>query len=194
MRVKYRQYGLPLYKAAIQGDWEAARQIYSMYPHCFATTITKGGDTALHIAAVARRIDFVEQLVKLLVQENCTHLLAVRNNIGNTALCLAATSGSVKIARLMIDADINLLKMPGNASGLTPLHMAALLGKREMVNYLLWHGHTQNFLTHEQRCDIFISTINSDLYDVALDLLLQHGELIMARDDETRETPLHSLL
>lgn len=160
--MEYLNYGVPLYKAALKGDWEAANQIHFTHQHCFATKITRQGDTALHIAAIAKRTDFVVKLVALMVQDRCTHLLFLRNNNGNTALCLAAASGTVEIAKVMVEADESLLEIPGNTSGLTPLHMAALLGHREMVKYLL--RLTQDRLSYEECCAIFITTINSDLY------------------------------
>ncbi|XP_021721330.1 uncharacterized protein LOC110688878 [Chenopodium quinoa] len=186
---EYLNYGIPLYKAALRGDWEAAKQILSVHSECIAARITNRGDTALHVAAVARRTEFVSRLLTLIVPENI-HLLALKNNIGNTALCLAAASGNVAIAKMMFHHDNELPLIRGNQR-LTPLHMAALLGHREMVIYLL--PLTLIHLSHEERVFLFISTINTDLYDISLEMLSDHPELAIARDENSNETPLHAL-
>ncbi|KAL2921658.1 Ankyrin repeat-containing protein ITN1 [Bienertia sinuspersici] len=185
---EYLNYGIPLYKAALRGDWDAATQIRSAHSECFAARITKQGDTALHIAALAGRTDFVVQLVTV-VAKDCRDNLALKNNNENTALCLAAASGSVEIARVMVDEHNELPMIRGNG-GLTPLHMAALLGHREMVRYLL--PLTWDNLSDEEHIALFISTINTDLYDISLEILQSHPQLAIARD-ENEETPLHVL-
>ncbi|XP_074293718.1 uncharacterized protein LOC141620857 [Silene latifolia] len=143
-RNDYLNYGVRLYKAALRGDWRTASQIHDLYHTCFTEKITKRGDTALHIAAVAGHVDFVSQLVTLMVRSNSWHTLALTNNIGNTALCFAAASGTVAIAKVMVEANDNL----------------------PMIR---------------------------NTKDIALGIIIDHPDLAVARDDQTKETPLHVL-
>ncbi|KAH9624791.1 hypothetical protein KSS87_003734 [Heliosperma pusillum] len=164
----YLNDGVELYKAALSGDWGAAAQFYNTRPYCFTKRITKRGDTALHIAAVAGRADFVSQLVNLLMASSSEYVLRLKNNNGNTALCFAAVSGVVAIAKAMVDRDSGLTKIR-NKYELTPLLMAAMLGNRDMVHYLLSLNDNYdltrfNTLPEKDQISLFISTINTDLY------------------------------
>ncbi|KAK9665102.1 hypothetical protein RND81_14G090400 [Saponaria officinalis] len=90
-----------------------------------------------------------------------SHNLDLRNLIGNTALCFAAASGTVAIARVMVEAHEGNLPMISNNQGLTPLLMAAILGHRDMVDYLL---DCTTGLSDTELVSILLSIINTDLY------------------------------
>lgn len=77
-----------LYRAAPDGDWQTARSIYEWHPHYMTATLSKQGETALHVAAAAGRNDFMRNLLMLLPEE----VLALRDYFGQTALFLAAAS------------------------------------------------------------------------------------------------------
>ncbi|CAA2964728.1 ankyrin repeat-containing ITN1-like isoform X1 [Olea europaea subsp. europaea] len=177
---------VPLYHAALKGDWEKAKEFFSLHPEAITAKITKGWERVLHIAAGAKRIVFVEELVKLMDPLD----LALKNKYENTALCFAVASGITKIAELMV-AKNHYLPMIRGSKGVTPLHMAALLGYRDMVWYLSSVTDSQS-LTEEDYVGLLIATISSDLYDVALRILEHKPELAIKRDPNG-ETALHVL-
>ncbi|CAN4080367.1 unnamed protein product [Withania somnifera] len=177
---------VPLYQAALGGNWEKAREFFSLHPDATSARITKGWETALHIAAGANKIQFVEELVKIMSPLE----LALQNKYENTALCFAAASGLTKIAEVMVMKN-RLLPMVRGSKGVTPLHMAALLGHREMVWYL-YSVTDHQYLSKEDYISLLIATINSNLFDVALHILQQMPELGIERD-QNEDTILHVL-
>ncbi|XP_050260434.1 uncharacterized protein LOC126705451 [Quercus robur] len=64
-----------------------------------------------------------------------------------------------------------------SSEGRTPLHIAALLGRRDMVSYLF--SVTLKDLTVDERMEILVATITYNMYDIALKILDK---------DETLET------
>ncbi|XP_022872472.1 ankyrin repeat-containing protein ITN1-like isoform X2 [Olea europaea var. sylvestris] len=177
---------VPLYHAALKGDWRKAKEFFSLHPEAITAKITKGWERVLHIAAGAKQIIFVEELVKSMDPLD----LALKNKYENTALCFAVASGITKIAELMVAKD-HYLPMIRGSKGVTPLHMAALLGYRDMVWYLSSVTDSQS-LTEEDYVGLLIATISSDLYDVALRILEHKPELAIKRDPNG-ETALHVL-
>lgn len=130
-RKSYREFCLPLYEAALRGDWQAAQRIIHKCPHVLGVSLTRNHETALHIASSTKHTHFVENLVKLMKPE----YLEFQNNNWNTALCLAAAAGTVDIADIMVKQKANLLKIRGN-NEMSPLLIAALFGQKNMVSYL----------------------------------------------------------
>ncbi|KAI6704798.1 hypothetical protein NL676_007760 [Syzygium grande] len=143
-------------------------------------------ETALHIAAGAGHREFVEELLTMMTPDD----LAMQNKDGNTALCFAAASGVREIAKAMVDKNPQLPLIKGSNEA-TPLYIAALLGKHDMVWYLL-SVTDDTCLTESDLMDILVATISSNLFDVALQLIGQHPKLALARMGNG-ETALHVL-
>ncbi|CAL5430971.1 unnamed protein product [Camellia sinensis] len=157
-RDQYLAICLPLYQAAWKGDWKAANGVIEILPTVIRSSITKGWETALHIAAAAKRIHFVEELVGLMNPED----LELQNSNGNTALCFAAVAGTVRIAEVMINKNERLPMIRGS-QGMTPLYMAALLGHSDMVWYLYQKTKSEDLLD-EDRIGILNTCVSTDLY------------------------------
>ncbi|ONI01278.1 hypothetical protein PRUPE_6G131400 [Prunus persica] len=83
-REKYLRLCVPLHKAALRGDWKTAKSI-------------SGWETALHIAAGARHVHFVKELVQMMDAED----LALQDNKKNTALSFAAATGTSEMAEYL---------------------------------------------------------------------------------------------
>ncbi|CAL5412717.1 unnamed protein product [Camellia sinensis] len=177
---------VPLYQAALNGDWEKAKEFIRLHPSALSARITKGQETVLHIAAGARQTKFVEELVKLMDMKD----LELQNKHDNTALCFAAASGNTRIAEVMVKKNVNLPAVRGS-KGLTAVHMAALLGHRDMVLFLCSVTRDED-LTKEDFTGLLVATISSDLYDVALHILDCRPELAIEQDSNG-ETALHVL-
>ncbi|KAL2549256.1 Ankyrin repeat region domain-containing protein [Forsythia ovata] len=93
-----------LYRAALRGDWKAAKTALSLDRTIACIEITERGDRALHIAAAAKQTAFVHNLVEHLN----TNDLELVDKHGNTAFCFAAVSGVVEIAKVMYEKNKNL--------------------------------------------------------------------------------------
>ncbi|KAM4088149.1 hypothetical protein ACB094_07G049100 [Castanea mollissima] len=103
-RELYLSLCVPLYQAAIKGDWKVAKGVIDQYPDIVRVAITRKGETALNIAAAAKRTAFVKELVKHMKKED----LALKNKDDNTAICFAAASGIVEIAKIMVEENEDL--------------------------------------------------------------------------------------
>ncbi|XP_052731772.1 uncharacterized protein LOC108330132 isoform X2 [Vigna angularis] len=180
-----REY-LPLYRAALKGDWEKANEFLNLHPGAENARISKGMETALHISAGARHTKFVEELVKRMRIKD----LEIQNKDKNTALCFAAASGVTKIAKLMVERNINLPGIRGS-EGVTPLYVATLLGQRDMVWYL-YSVTDHEILKTEDYFSLLIAAISTDLYDFALHILECRPQLAICHG-LNGETALHVL-
>ncbi|CAL8162055.1 unnamed protein product [Prunus armeniaca] len=184
-REAYLDLCVPLHKAAIKGDWDTAKRILTNNPTLLSASITKGWQTALHIAAGARHIHFVEELVKMMDEED----LALQDKKENTALSLAAEAGSIEIAKIMIQKN-KFLPTIQTGKGPTPLFKAALLGQSEMACYL--YPKTYPTLSETNRNALFFSCIDTGLYDLAMKMLEDDTTLATASNSKA-ETALHVL-
>ncbi|CAN6557251.1 unnamed protein product [Malus baccata var. baccata] len=185
-REAYLNLCMPLYKAAMKGDWHTTKGILNNNRTLLTASITKGRETVLHVAAgVKNNIKFVEELVKMMDEED----LALQDIKGNTALSFAATTGTVEIAEILIQKNRSLPTIPGG-QGMTPLYVAALFGQSKMA----WHLYRKTYetLDEKSRRFLFFCCIDHDLYDLALRLLQDDRTLATARKG-SGETALHVL-
>ena len=121
--------------------------------------ITEGHETVLHIAAAAKQTDLVKELVKQMTDED----LELVDNDGFTAICFAAASGIVTIAEEMVKRNDKLLLIRNTRFNITPLYIAALLGRKEMASYLFSKTCFDD-LSHGERIGLLVATISSDMY------------------------------
>ncbi|KAF5952425.1 hypothetical protein HYC85_010369 [Camellia sinensis] len=190
----------PFYQAALKGDWKSANGVIEIFPTVIRSSITKGWETALHIAAAAKHIHFVEELVGLMNPED----LELQNSNGNTALCFPAADGTVRIAEVMINKNEHVPMIRGS-QGMTPLYVASLLGHSDMFHtpfslslskFLPKSSnqtqHKSEDLSDEDRIGILNACVSTELYDAALDILKHHPQLAVTRDGNG-ETTLHVL-
>ncbi|KAK7304067.1 hypothetical protein RJT34_15078 [Clitoria ternatea] len=184
-RHRYLTQCVPLYKAALKGDWKEAKKIIEKDPTLLKSAITKGWATVLHVAVGANHAHFVEELVKLMSHDD----LELQDNKGNTAFCFAAAVGNVNIAEIMRKKNESLPTIRGGEC-VTPLHLAVLQGRSEMAWYLF--GKSKEILEDEDWITVFLICINSGLYELALEMLNDRVSLAFARD-ENLETGLHVL-
>ena len=154
-----RKVHLQLYQAALDGNWDIAKDLYEKYQNeiKYNAEITRRKETALHIAAAAENVHFVEQLVKKMSDED----LALPNEAGNTAFSLAAVSGKVELAKAMMNRKEDLVMTRGRGRML-PIYMAALMGHRKMVRCL--YEATKDQLEDSDKKDLLVTLINSDIY------------------------------
>lgn len=108
-----------LYQCALKGDWNFLELLMDLYPSSIRSAITRNNETFLHIAAGVKQITLVEKLVLKMSPDDMT----LRNKHGNTALCFAAASGVLKIAKLIVEKNKHLTLIRG-FDNVTPLFIA----------------------------------------------------------------------
>ncbi|KAJ7969325.1 Ankyrin repeat-containing protein [Quillaja saponaria] len=185
-REKYLTLCVPLYKAALRGDWKTARSIFSEDKTTLNASITKGWETVLHVAAGANRVHFVEELVKLIDEND----LALKDYKKNTAFCFAAAVGNVEITEIMSQKNPCLPTIRGGA-GVTPLYMSILQGQREMALYL--YPKTIEVLEEGDWNMLFFTCIKTRLYDLAFKMFEDNYSYLGLARDDNNETGLHVL-
>lgn len=159
-RKKFVKYGVRLYQAALDGDWEKASRIFEKDRSWITAPITKHEDTVLHIAAASKHPHFVTKLLGLMIEED----LEITNTNRNTAFCFAASSGNVDIAKVMVKKNQKLPNIKGNAN-MTPLLMAILLRHRPMVDYLMDVTNHQQLKDHD-RIALLTSAVEAGLFGI----------------------------
>nr|XP_048328477.1 uncharacterized protein LOC107416690 [Ziziphus jujuba var. spinosa] len=160
---------LPLYKAAITGDWDSASKFMHRYHIRPTVAITPHLETALHVAVGSTSkssLKFVENILAAMAPEDiCTSV----NQDGETALSVAATVGNTKAAEMLVRKNPRLPNVP-NGKKNVPLVDAALYGQREMLIYLLMvtdDNVEPSPFTGESGVLLLTLVINSGFYDVA---------------------------
>ncbi|CAL9004114.1 unnamed protein product [Prunus brigantina] len=176
---------VPLYRAALKGNWKDAKKIIAEEPSILVASIAQGSYTALHVAAGAGHVHFVEKLVDRMEIVD----LRLPDGRGNTAFCVAAAAGHVKIAQIMMRKDPELPKQLGS-EGKTPLCHAASFGRQEMSSLL--YSRQEYMSSQENLPRLFFTCIYSGLYDLASKLLEGHPNFACERD-LNRNTALHLL-
>ncbi|KAJ9560291.1 hypothetical protein OSB04_005451 [Centaurea solstitialis] len=170
----YNEICLPLYEASITGDWQAAKILLDKRPELVRFAITKDYNTTLHVAASAevtkRAEDFLENLVNRMKNED----LELENELGETALVVAAASGSVKMAQIMLNKNYSLLAISGHYE-VSPLSVSARHGNHKMARYLYdVCGKMGDALWADER-DLVLSQC---VADIALEILMDCQESI----------------
>lgn len=188
-QARYLSGCVPLHKAALKGDWEAAKGLLANDMTLGKSRITEGGETAFHIAALEGHGTFVANLLEMMGDQSSL-VLEIQNQKGNTALSFAAVAGHVYIAILMVQRNQNLPTIRGD-DGVTPLYMAAFLGHHDMVDYLFPLSGFEKWNVNDQ-IELLTTSISSKLYDLAM-RILQQNNMLAGVEDREGETPLQVL-
>ncbi|XP_076919046.1 uncharacterized protein LOC143579698 [Bidens hawaiensis] len=170
-REEYINVGIPLYEAALKGDWKAVEPILKNRPDLVGYAITENHETVLHIAASAKSakaVEFVKNLVDFMGKDD----LELQNKSGDTALNSAAQAGNLEIAMAMVEKNPGLLEIPNNR-GLMPLYLAALFAKPEMVRYLygISKKMSGDFWTDRNRGWVLQKCVDVEIFDVAIKIV-----------------------
>uniref|UniRef100_A0A162AM43 PGG domain-containing protein n=1 Tax=Daucus carota subsp. sativus TaxID=79200 RepID=A0A162AM43_DAUCS len=181
-RENYIDICVPVYNAAIKGDWHAAEKIIRGCPEVINTSITKRQDTVLHIISSTKHTHFAEKLVNLMKPED----LELQNGLGETALCLAVAS-NVKMVRILLKKNNGLLRIRKN--GDLPFMLAVRYGDKHMVEYIYSETNMDdekwNYLDQKR---ILESCLSLGLFDIALKIF-KH-----CKDDHKIETDILGFL
>ncbi|XP_050261975.1 ankyrin repeat-containing protein ITN1-like isoform X2 [Quercus robur] len=174
--------------AALKGDWKTAKSFIDKDRSMLYARLTKSWDRLIHIAVHSKCIYFIKELVEYGTVED----LAIENLNKDTGLSIAAVSGMVEVAKLMIEKN-NKLTMKRGTRELIPFGMAAEVGHKEMAEYL--YSKTEfDCLDHSGRIRLFFITLSSNLYGLALEILTRYPTMACERDENNDgKTALHVL-
>ncbi|XLR37737.1 hypothetical protein S83_022397 [Arachis hypogaea] len=177
-------YKRQIYKAAIAGDWSKALRYNITDPSRLCSALTKQGDTALHIAVSMEQTSFVENLIDHMSLED----MQIRKVDGNTAFSMAAISGNLQIAKLLLHKNPGLVWIKGHKNML-PIELACWANQPLMVNYLfentrLDYLNRQLLSIEEDIVRVFFLALNTSNYSVASSLLDMYSELARAENND----------
>nr|POF21886.1 ankyrin repeat-containing protein [Quercus suber] len=139
---------IDLHNNTMTGEWEKVVDMYEEHQtKAISARINKSGDTALHVAVSNAPEDIVRKLVSVITKVS-EFGLWTKNNIGNTPLHVAASTGKFFICILLGRAlrgshevqDLVLKDLFHNNFGESPHFLATS------------HGHKPNFLYLESLC------------------------------------------
>nr|KAJ0223701.1 hypothetical protein LSAT_V11C200075680 [Lactuca sativa] len=178
-RKDYIKIGIPLFEASITGDWGTATKILEKRKELVRYSITENGETALHVAASAKSTKQVEDFVENLMGYMEDKDLELENNSSSTALCLAAEAGNVKIVKIMVKRNRNLVSITGS-QGMTPLCRAALFGNYDVVKYLYKESQKMHYdyWTPQKPGWLLLKCVENDMFDIALKIVKDHPEVL----------------
>ncbi|KAI7752211.1 hypothetical protein M8C21_015119 [Ambrosia artemisiifolia] len=181
-REEYVKVAVPLYEAAMKGDWKAAKTIIDEHPNVIRSAITENEETLLHIAASAESTTAVEEFVINLVNMMDQKDLELQNKSWDTALSSAAAAGNIETAKAMVGKNPALTEMH-NQRNVMPLYMAALFAKPDMVRYLYGISNKMvgDFWTNDNRGWVLQKCVEADMFDVALKILSECPNLILTK-------------
>ncbi|KAM0053728.1 putative ankyrin repeat-containing domain, PGG domain, ankyrin repeat-containing domain superfamily [Helianthus debilis subsp. tardiflorus] len=173
-REAYLDIVVPLYRALMEGDLEAAKVILQGREHLVRYSISTKKEPPLHVAVMGHSTEFVRYLVSMTSRVD----LQLQNGDGNTAFCLAAISGDVGMAKIMVERNSTLPIIRGN-NNMMPLYLAAFHGKHEMATFLYDKSNRMmgDEWTNDDRNGVLLKCVQSNIFDVALRIMEDNEEL-----------------
>ncbi|KAJ9555633.1 hypothetical protein OSB04_010247 [Centaurea solstitialis] len=184
---------LPIYKAALLDDWDSVSQIFEQDPELMTKQITYLWETPLIIAVGTNRSHyFVRKLVDRIVAVGASDKLFLTSYAGNNPLHYAAKVGNTIDAKLLVEQNPDMTRVP-NPDGNWPLKLAAWHGNKETLRYLL--TVTRDLLPGEDGTsmytgvdggDLITLTIRAGFYDVALDIIKMHPNIVLEFDKDNQ--------
>ncbi|MED6220336.1 hypothetical protein PIB30_043945 [Stylosanthes scabra] len=188
-----------LFRSVEENDWNAVKSNLIKDDMAIYSTTSHSGRTVLHVAAIAGHQEMVENLVA----EGGERLLTKQDNRGYTALALAADlTGNRSIAKCMVEettsdgVDGKVLLSIKTKEGEIPLLLAAAMGHKKMTRYL--NSQTPSYLLlNDNACNAVLllsRCITAEIFDVALELLQQYGDVLPLTHGSECLPPLKALV
>lgn len=120
-----------LFEAAWTGNVEYLFELLKENRCMLKVVALAGGETPLHIACLAGRLDFVKEILKL-KKDFATEL----NQDGFAPLHIAAANGRIEIVKKILKIDRNLCQLEGR-EGMIPLHSGVIKGRADVIKELI---------------------------------------------------------
>ncbi|KAJ6428789.1 hypothetical protein OIU84_020452 [Salix udensis] len=182
---------LALYRYAHKGDWDATKDYLKKYPDAIRANIEPFGVTALHVAAYAGNLKVVEELVKLMSEQD----LEIQDNEGSTALSIAAIVGITEMAECLVSTNKNLVTVVNKYKKI-PLVEACITNHKDMALYLYSVTPVQ-FLCDQDNGhygSLFLQcAICAQMLDIAFDFLHRFPYMTTRKNHFWGSNPLSTL-
>ena len=117
-----------------EGNWDAANRFISSHPESVTAKISITGSMALHIAIFDGHKNIVEELVKIMSEED----LKIEDSDNYTVLGYCAIVGDIQMAKCIIGKSRTLLSIGNRDEDLIPVVTALMFNPNgtEMARYL----------------------------------------------------------
>ncbi|KAI7756167.1 hypothetical protein M8C21_001393 [Ambrosia artemisiifolia] len=186
---------IAIYKAALGDKWASVSKLFKDNPSLMTKRITQVGEMPLHIAVGTNSShSFVDELVKDIVARGENHMLFKGNKYGNNPLHFAAMVGNMHATKLLLKHNPDKTQTRvRNKDGNMPLQLAAWHGNKETLEFLL--KETPDLLPDEEGVgpysgvaggDLITRTIMAGFYDVALDIIEKHPDIVFLKDSSKK--------
>ncbi|XP_012086490.2 uncharacterized protein LOC105645490 isoform X1 [Jatropha curcas] len=179
---------LPLCKAIEKGDLNIVTKFLEAHPDAINKKIALGGLTALHLATISGKVNIAEELINLMSIEG----LEILDDDGNTALCFAAGTGSMRIVDLLLTKNNKLVTIPVSVS--LPVKIACQKGFKELTWFLYSKTPFELLLPANGTlgAELLRASFFSKMFDFSLDLIQRCPRLAVTRTIH-KTTPLIEL-
>ncbi|GLT30510.1 hypothetical protein SLA2020_053060 [Shorea laevis] len=154
--------------AIYKGDYWKVSDFLDSRPDAIST-IFEDVQTALHVAITAGQLIVAEKLIRSTSSEY-SHYLEIQDKKGNTALSIAARSGTMKIAKSLIEKKEDLLTIP-DGDNMLPVQLACRAGHEGMTRYLYRKTHQKECLKGDHGYYLPEECITKKMFVIALHLL-----------------------
>ncbi|XP_020415689.1 uncharacterized protein LOC18783198 [Prunus persica] len=184
----------PLYDSLKRGDWNAAKEFIDRHPEALTHRGSSSGGTALHEAIERKQLHIVEELLKLMTEED----LEIEDDNGCTAFFYALQKGMAAIVAKMVKKNKSLVTMRfTNVTGnRTPVLVAYTLGHWEIARFLYSltpiHVLTQDNSGRDGAQLISNCFVHRNKFDIGWDLL-RHCPKLVLTESYFGHSPLNSL-
>jgi ankyrin repeat protein len=144
----------------------------------------KQAKTVLHHACASGQLGAVQAVIKHLKNLQMSSILDEQDSLGNTGLHIACEKGDYGIVKYLLaqDAKANI----PNLLERTPLHMAAIVGSKDMVDILLRYNARTQLKDKKKHTALYYALNNNNATDVA-DLLQKKGAYLSDDEDEANQ-------
>ncbi|KAH9750723.1 ANK REP REGION domain-containing protein [Citrus sinensis] len=196
---KYRRH-LELYRMIQMNDWQSVDGFVQsntdiLKEHNFLGRSLTIFHLIMGLLVDVETDDEATDLIDKLAQStdvDISETLSCKDGGGNTVLSLCAIRGNLKASKILVKHKHELLIKQTNQNSL-PVHLAALFGHKDTFEYLLEEtpGRVENFYCGGDGGRLLSDLIKANLYDVALNLLKNHPEIV--HDIDSQKMALDSL-
>ncbi|KAL1540241.1 hypothetical protein AAHA92_24622 [Salvia divinorum] len=122
-----------LYRSALRGEWHTVKQLVDQDPSAIKLRLGFSSETAIHVAAIAGKPEFLLNLLNLISDDS---VLALRDKIGDNPLHTAAAMGNYQAAEMLVTRFPKLLYL-SNLDNRFLHHSAADFGHRKILQLLI---------------------------------------------------------
>lgn len=175
---------LPLYRAALRGDWKEGKKILDKDKNAITASVNKYSETALHVAVETGKSNYFVR--KLLEYPRSDEAIISKNSSGDTALHFAAMAGNKEAAILLVNKNPDLLYITNKKNRL-PIHLAARNSQKDTLMYLISVSKKDvgnSPFVGKFGALLLTIAISSQFIDVASYLVKKYPELATLSDDD----------